>query len=76
MAESEEKPSLPGVRGIGNYSAVTVRLNGTSVAAPQIARHVASLSRMATSRCDLRLGDPIKFQCVAGPTQDAMSSAV
>ena len=75
-AWSEASPALAGIRGIGNYSAVAVRFNGTSVAAPQVARQIAGHSRIATSVCHPRLGDPIKAECSVGPDVDAMSTTV
>lgn len=40
-AVADEMPSLPGVRVNGNRSGGVVRVNGTSVAAPQVARWIA-----------------------------------
>lgn len=40
-AITEQSPSLPGVRNIGNRSGAFVRMIGTSTAAPQIARYIA-----------------------------------
>jgi hypothetical protein len=40
-AVSDASPSLPGILGAGTYSGSVVRLNGTSVAAPQAVRALA-----------------------------------
>lgn len=41
-AVADEAPSLPGIRVSGSISSMTVRMNGTSVAAPQAARYIAN----------------------------------
>ena len=40
-AVTDASPSLPGIPGTGTYSGTVVRLNGTSVAAPQAVRELA-----------------------------------
>ena len=40
-AVSDASPSLPGILGGGTYSGSVARLNGTSVAAPQVVRQLA-----------------------------------
>jgi subtilisin family serine protease len=42
LAPSEESRQLPGLRVAGNGNADTVRMNGTSVAAPQVTRLIAA----------------------------------
>lgn len=46
-AVADEAPSLPGIRVSGSISSMAVRMNGTSVAAPQAARYIAN--RLARS---------------------------
>lgn len=58
---SEKGPSVPGILCTGNYSAVTVRMNGTSVAAAQYAGHTAHRGAVQRSLCDPRLGDAVEF---------------
>jgi hypothetical protein len=41
-AVADEAPSLPGIRVSGSISSAIVRMNGTSVAAPQAARYIAN----------------------------------
>jgi hypothetical protein len=41
-AVTDASPSLPGILGTGTYSGSVVRLNGTSVAAPQAVRALAN----------------------------------
>ena len=43
LAVSDEATSLPGVAGAGTYSGSRVRMDGTSVAAPQVARNLLNL---------------------------------
>jgi hypothetical protein len=56
-AVADESPSLPGIRVAGSTSGAIVRMNGTSVAAPQVARYLANrLARgetLAKVRADL-----------------------
>ena len=42
LAIAEESPNLHGIHCIGTRSTVFVRVNGTSVAAPQVARYLAN----------------------------------
>ena len=41
-AVADEAPSLPGIRVSGSIGGTIVRMNGTSVAAPQAARYIAN----------------------------------
>jgi hypothetical protein len=41
-AVADEAPSLPGIRVSGSIGSAIVRMNGTSVAAPQAARYIAN----------------------------------
>jgi hypothetical protein len=62
-AVSDASPSLPGIPGSGTYSGSTVRLNGTSVAAPQAVRQLADEIAAGGSLKTLkqRIGQPKGF---------------
>ncbi len=47
-AVADASLTLPGIRVCGNYSGTVVRLNGTSIAAPQVARHDAASVKAAS----------------------------
>lgn len=49
LAICEESPSLLGVQCIGTRSAITVRVNGTSVSAPQVGRFLATGRELHTT---------------------------
>jgi hypothetical protein len=73
-APSEDSPVLPGILGAGSRGGSRVRLNGTSVAAPQVARWVADAlaARRAPDRAALSSeAPPDRFGC---PTERGCGS--
>ena len=65
IAPGEETPALPGLRAAGNGSGSTVRMNGTSVAAPIVTRLIAEALRDA----------PKPRQYTAGEIQQSVRTA-